>query len=121
MTPSRFEVIKALPPPASRGLGRRNPAPVVAGLAVLGLAGALSWTLERQRAGARLQQDERTLEQAVQTFDHALEQQRRLVQSQAALLADDTRVRTPLMMPSLDEATLRDVLEVLKRVSGATF
>jgi hypothetical protein len=121
MTASRFEVITTAPIARPKASGRRwNPLALAAGVGLIGAAGALSWVSSRQVEAAAAELDERALVQAETALERSIEQDRRYVLSMVGLLADDTRVRTPLMMPKFDEATVRDVLDDLKRVSGAT-
>jgi hypothetical protein len=104
----------AAPAPRGRGLF------VGAGLLALALGLAGSWVMQRRLDGWTAAQDGRALTQAAGMFDRMLEARRRQAASQAAVLAGDTRVRAPVMAASFDEATVRDVLEDLQTVSGAS-
>lgn len=122
MSASRFEVVGPPPSPAAAGApaaGGRT-ALVVAGLVALALAAGATWALDWQLGRFHRSLDRRSLEQAARTFEQAIDRQRTQVASQAAVLAADTRVRAPLMTPSFDETTMRDVLDDLRKASGAT-
>ena len=93
---------------------------VAAGLFALALALAATWGLQRQVGSFQSALDSRALGQAALAFELAIEQQRAQLISQVAVLSADTRVRAPLMTPSFDEATVRDVLADLRATSGAT-
>jgi len=121
MKAPKFEVIAMTPLPRTQTARRRwSPVAVAAGLAAVALAVSLNWIRVRQLESAMSELDQSALGQAVQTMDTAVERDRKQVAALAALLAEDTRVRTPLMMPKFDEATVRDVLDDLKRASGAS-
>jgi Double sensory domain of two-component sensor kinase len=81
---------------------------------------ALSWSMDQRVDEFLSELDGRALEQAAGMLDRSVEQNRRFVLSQVAVLADDTRVRAPVMTPNFDEATVKDVLDDLKRSAGAS-
>jgi hypothetical protein len=111
--------------PAAAVLARRRspagpPLAFITGLAMLGVTIGLSWTMNERVDEFLSELDARALEQAAGMLDRSVEQQRRFVLSQVAVLAEDTRVRAPVMTPSFDEATVKDVLEDIKRAAGAS-
>src|SRR4051812_14786163 len=119
MSRSRLEVVGPNDEVAS-GYDRRPRSGllVMAGI-TLGVAVATSWMMHAQLDGFLASLDADSLNEAISVFDRSIEQQRGQLASQVALLADDTRVRAPVMTANFDEATVRDVLEDLKKVSGA--
>jgi hypothetical protein len=84
------------------------------------LAAVASWFTSAafERSLGRL--DEQALRQAGVALDRALDGQRGQALAQARLLADDNRMRATVITPRFDEATVRDVLEDLRKASGAT-
>jgi hypothetical protein len=89
------------------------------GLAVLALAAAASWFASRLFDQALGRIDRQALRQAALALDHTIEQQRSHALSVVRLLSDDNRVRATVITPRFDEATVRDVLDDLRRASGA--
>jgi hypothetical protein len=118
MSSSRYEPMAPLvsAPPAKQI--QRWPALVVGGV-LLALAAAASWTSQRQIARFLSQLDADALQTAKRIFERSLAEQRGQVLSQVAVLADDTRIRSTVIMPNADEATIRDVLKDLMATSGA--
>jgi len=108
--------------PLPRPRPRRNPALIIAGpgLAMVALAAVASWFTSAafERSLSRL--DEQAVRQAGVALDRALDGQRAQALAQARLLADDNRVRATVITPRFDEATVRDVLDDLRKASGAT-
>jgi hypothetical protein len=121
MTGARHEVRT---PPAGR-VPSIGPAPaglgafLAAGLAAVALAGGLAWTSHRALGLLHDSLDGAALAAAGASFDQALERQRAQVTASVAVLAGDTRVRAPMVAPTFDEATVRDLLDDLKTTSGA--
>ena len=93
----------------------------MAGIVVLAALGAASWTADRQ----------------LRRFLSALDERRRSVRrarrssscwrasaiswsSEVKVLADDNRIRSTVLAPKFDEATVQDILEDLRKSSGAT-
>jgi hypothetical protein len=93
---------------------------VVPGLIMVALAAAASWFTSGafDRSLSRL--DEQALRQAGVALERALDGQRAQALAQVRLLADDNRVRATVITPRFDEATVRDVLDDLRKASGAT-
>jgi Double sensory domain of two-component sensor kinase len=121
MTRGSFDVVRATPGPrASEPLQPRWRVPLV--LSGLGVAVgvAASCFMHQQLADYFDELDGRVLGQAAQVFARSIEQQRRYAQSAVSVLADDTRIRAPALTPKFDENTVRDVLEDIKKSSGAS-
>jgi hypothetical protein len=106
------------PPPRPRRRGSR-PLVVGAGL-LLAVALGASWFSSRAFDQALSRLDDQALRQAGVALERALDSQRAQALSQIRLLADDNRVRATVITPRFDEATVRDVLEDLRKASGAT-
>jgi hypothetical protein len=106
------------PLPRARHRGRRL---VIlgtgAGLLVLAAASSAYTSHAFDQALSRM--DEQAVKRAAATFDRTIEQQRGQALAQVRLLVDDNRVRSTVITPRFDEATVRDVLDDLRRASGA--
>jgi hypothetical protein len=117
-----FEVVSSTPArDVSRGGPRpRSSLPLL--LSLLGLvAGVVAgWVMTQQLDGYLDEVDGRVLGQASQVFARSVEQQRRYAQSVVSVLAEDTRIRAPALTPRFDENTVKDVLEDIKKSSGAS-
>ena len=105
----------AAPAPAPSSAGS-----VVAGLVVLGLVAGASWTADRQLRGFLSALDEQTLGQASASLEHLLALQREQLVSEVKVLADDNRIRSTVLASKFDEATVIDILDDLRKSSGAT-
>jgi hypothetical protein len=123
MTRTGFEVV---PPPMSTNPGVA-PAPagssagaVIAGLVVLALLAGASWTADRQLRRLLSGLDEQLLGQAGASLEHLLARQRDQLVAEVKVLADDNRIRSTVLAPKFDEATVQDILEDLRKSSGAT-
>jgi Double sensory domain of two-component sensor kinase len=92
---------------------------LLVGVVLLALALAATWVSQRQIDRFLAQLDADAVQTAGKVFDRSLEEQRAQVLSQVGVLAEDTRIRSTVMMPNLDEATVRDVLKDLMATSGA--
>jgi hypothetical protein len=90
----------------------------LAGLALVALAGAGAYSSQRQLQGLMSELDGKALGQAAALLDRTLEQQRASLLVESQILSEDSRVRTTVMTPQFNEATVRDVLEDLRRTSG---
>jgi hypothetical protein len=64
--------------------------------------------------------DDQALGQASRTLEELVNRQREQLVAEVKVLADDNRIRTTVLAPKFDEATVQDVLEDLRRSSGAT-
>lgn len=121
MNRTRFEVVSAptpLPAPP-----RRQPAGAgVTATAVLLFAGLGfgSWLADGQLRHLLSGLDDQALGQASRTLEELVNRQREQLVAEVKVLADDNRIRTTVLAPKFDEATVQDVLEDLRRSSGAS-
>jgi len=110
-------------PPAARPRSPRRPrrsmGPLLVGTALLLLALTGSWAGRRRLDRFETQIDADALRTARSVLDRSLEQERRHLLSQVAVLAEDNRIRATVTMTNPDEATIRDVLADLKNSSQA--
>ena len=124
MTRTRFEVV---PPPMST-TGSIAPAPApggglglaAAGLIVLALVVGGSWAADRQLRQFLSGLDQQLLGQASASLEHLLARQRDQLVAEVKVLADDNRIRATVLAPTFDEPTVQDILEDLRKSSGAT-
>jgi hypothetical protein len=118
MSTSPYEPMAPLGEVRSASSSRRWLA-VVVGTPLLALALAASWISQRQIDRSLTQLDVDALQLGKKMLDRALEEQRAHVLSQIGVLAEDTRIRSTVIMPNPDEETVRDVLKDLRATSGA--
>jgi hypothetical protein len=113
--------ITPLRPPPAR-VKKRAPQLLIwsTGLALLGLAAGAAWLASGVLGDALSGLDDQALRRAGVALDKTLESRRAHALSEIRLLADDNRVRATVITPKFDEATVRDVLEDLRKASGAT-
>lgn len=104
----------------SRGTRSRSSLPILLGMLGLAIGLGASTIMAQQFSSYLDESDGRLLGQAAQVFARSVEQQRRYAQSVVAVLADDTRIRAPALTPRFDENTVRDVLDDIKKSSGAS-
>ena len=90
-----------------------------AGLVVLGLVAGASWLGDRQLRRFLSELDEQLLGQASASMEQLLARQRDQLVAEVKVLADDNRIRATVLAPKFDEATVQDVLEDLRKSSGA--
>ena len=126
MTRTRFEVV---PPPMSKSnpsMQAPAPAPggsasaIVGGLVVLALVAGASWAADQQLRRFLSALDEQLLGQASASLEHLLSLQREQLVSEVKVLADDNRIRSTVLAPKFDEGTVIDILDDLRKSSGAT-
>jgi hypothetical protein len=125
MTRTRFEVV---PPPMSSSVVAPVPAPaaggalggILAGFVVLGLVAGASWLGDRQLRRFLSELDEQLLGQAGASLEQLLARQRDQLVAEVKVLADDNRIRATVLAPKFDEATVQDILEDLRKSSGAS-
>jgi hypothetical protein len=121
MSRTRLEVVSA--PASPRPVPRREPAGagVIATAIVLFAAlGVASWLADGQLRHLLFNLDDQALGQASRTLEELVNRQREQLVAEVKVLADDNRIRTTVLAPKFDEATVQDVLEDLRRSSGAT-
>jgi hypothetical protein len=104
-------------PAADRG---RATGAWIAALLLAGLAGGVSYVSKQQLDLFLADLDGRALERAASLLERTVEQQRTDLLSEVRVLADDTRVRASIMTAEFSEATVKDVLDDLKKASGAS-
>jgi hypothetical protein len=118
MSYSRYEPLAPLASTSAAPSSRRWSV-LLAGVVLLGIAVAASWVSQRQVDKFLSQLDADALQTGRKVFERTLEEQRGQVLSQVGVLAEDTRIRSTVIMPNSDEATIRDVLKDLMATSGA--
>jgi hypothetical protein len=121
MNRPRFEVVGA--PASLPATPRREPAGAgVTATAILlfGALGFASWLADGQLRGLLSNLDDQALGQASRTLEELVNRQREQLVAEVKVLADDNRIRTTVLAPKFDEATVQDVLEDLRRSSGAS-
>jgi hypothetical protein len=91
-----------------------------AGAALLALAAAGGFASERLLAGWTAETDSKTLEAAPRLLEHAVEEHKAELLAEVRLLSEDTRVRTTVMTAQFSESTVRDILDDLRKATGAT-
>jgi hypothetical protein len=94
-------------------------APVAATLLFATLSAAV-WMSSEQLARMSSSLDDQRLAQASRTIEELVNRQREQLVSEVKVLADDNRIRATVLAPKFDEATVQDVLEDLRKSSGAT-
>jgi len=124
MTRTRFEVV---PPPMSNSVVAPAPAPassgigmILAGFVVLGLVAGASYLADRQLRRFLSELDEQLLGQAGASMEQLLARQRDQLVAEVKVLADDNRIRATVLAPKFDEATVQDILDDLRKSSGAS-
>src|SRR5688572_17299142 len=122
MTRTRFEVVS---PPAAMHAPQPAPArssagAMMAGIVVLAALGAVSWTADRQVRRFLSSLDDDIVGQAARSLDQLLARQRDQLVAEVRVLADDNRIRATVLAPKFDEGTVQDVLEDIRKSSGAT-
>lgn len=107
-----------------RPVVRRKPslptAAWIAAAALLALAAAGAFATQREVGALVSEVDEKNLERAGLLLARTVQQQSADLLAEVRVLSEDTRVRTTVMTPEFNEATVRDVLEDLRRSSGAS-
>ena len=93
---------------------------ILAGFVVLGLVAGASWLADRQLRRFLSALDEQLLGQASASLEQLLARQRDQLVAEVKVLADDNRIRATVLAPKFDEATVQDILEDLRKSSGAT-
>jgi hypothetical protein len=82
--------------------------------------GFASWLADGQLRHLLSGLDDQALGQASRTLEELVNRQREQLVAEVKVLADDNRIRTTVLAPKFDEATVQDVLEDLRRSSGAS-
>ncbi len=118
---TRLEVVSAselLPAPATAPGG--GVARAFTALLLFGALGAGAWLAQGQLEQVLSSLDDQALGQASRTLEELVNRQREQLVSEVKVLADDNRIRATVLAPKFDEATVQDVLEDLRKSSGAT-
>jgi hypothetical protein len=118
---TRLEVVTATepaPPPRSGSAGRVVAA--MAGMLVFAGVGAAAWLANAELDRMMSTLDDEALGQASRTLEELVNRQREQLVSEVKVLADDNRIRATVLAPKFDLATVQDVLEDLRKSSGAT-
>lgn len=119
MTVSKFKMYSS--PQAVTRVERPKPVAAIAVVAALMVLTSLaSWAMDRQTTTLLNQMDADTLRQSNALLAQFVDQQRRHLLSEVNVLAEDTRIRSTVINPELDEATITDVLTDLQRSSNAS-
>jgi hypothetical protein len=82
--------------------------------------GFASWLADGQLRRLLASLDDEALGQASRTLEELVNRQREQLVSEVKVLADDNRIRATVLAPKFDEATVQDVIEDLRKSSGAT-
>ncbi|MFL5305895.1 MAG: hypothetical protein ACJ8F1_11820 [Polyangia bacterium] len=118
---TRLEVVPASEPaPPSRARSAGAVVATVAAILSFGALGAAAWLANAELDRVLSAQDDEALAQASRTLDELVARQREQLVSEVKVLADDNRIRATVLAPKFDQATVQDVLEDLRKSSGAT-
>jgi hypothetical protein len=122
MTRTRFEIVPpSTPVSASHAAGRpRTRGAIAAGLVVWAVLAGGAYAAQRQIDGLLSSLDDESLGQAGRALEQLLARQKDQLAAETAVLADDNRIRATVLAPTFDEATVQDVIEDLRKASGAT-
>jgi hypothetical protein len=121
VTRTKFELVSApspLPPP--RPAPARSGGAIAAAILIFAALGAVCWMTHRRLQQFLSDLDDQALDAAARTFEQLIARQREQLVSEVKVLADDNRIRATVLAPRFDEATVQDVIEDLRRSSGAT-
>jgi hypothetical protein len=121
MTRTRFEVVTAptplpAPPPRSQGTA----VTIATAILLFAALGFSSWLADGQLRMFFAGLDDQALGQASRTLEELVNRQREQLVAEVKVLADDNRIRATVLAPKFDEATVQDVIEDLRKSSGAT-
>ena len=118
---TRLEVVPASQPaPATRPRSAGAVVATVAAILSFGALGAAAWLANAELERVLSAQDDEALAQASRTLEELVNRQREQLVSEVKVLADDNRIRATVLAPKFDQATVQDVLEDLRKSSGAT-
>jgi hypothetical protein len=91
-----------------------------AAIVLFATLGCAAWFANAQLEHVLSTLDDQALGQASRAFEELVNRQREQLVSEVKVLADDNRIRATVLAPKFDEATVQDVLEDLRRSSGAS-
>ncbi|HLK89163.1 MAG TPA: hypothetical protein VKZ18_04660 [Polyangia bacterium] len=121
MTRTKFELVGApSPAPLPTAAAPRRAGALATALLIFAALGAACWVTNRQLQRFLSDLDDQALGEAARTLEQLIARQREQLVSEVKVLADDNRIRATVLAPRFDEATVQDVLEDLRRSSGAT-
>jgi hypothetical protein len=121
MNRPKFELVPPGVPAAAQGSAPpRRAGAVLAGLLVLGALGAAAFTASRQLDTLLSTLDEETLGEAGRSLERLLDRQKDQLAAEVTVLAEDNRIRATVLAPQFDQATVLDVIDDLRKSSGAT-
>jgi hypothetical protein len=121
VTRTKFELVSAPSPiPLPRPAPARSGGAIVTAFLLLAALGAACWVTHRRLQQFLSDLDDQALAQASKTLEQLIARQREQLVSEVKVLADDNRIRATVLAPRFDEATVQDVIEDLRKSSGAT-
>ena len=122
MNRARFELVSqsASPPAAERRAPTRGTGVIATAILLFGALAFAAWLADGQLRQFLANLDDEALGQASRTLEELVNRQREQLVAEVKVLADDNRIRTTVLAPKFDEATVQDVLEDLRKSSGAT-
>jgi hypothetical protein len=120
MSRPKFEIVPTPITPLSAPPRPRRAGAVVSALLVLGALGAVAYTGNRQLDALLSTLDEETLGEAGRALESLLARQKDQLAAEVTVLADDNRIRATVLAPEFDAPTVQDVIEDLRKSSGAT-
>jgi len=122
MTRPMLEAVRASapPPPLPQPSPGGARGAIAAAFMLVVAMGAVSWTADRLLKRFLSELDDQLLDQATATLEQLLGRQREQLVSEVTVLADDNRIRATVLAPTFDPATVQDVIEDLRKSSGAT-
>ena len=121
MTRSPIEVVRTNPGvyPAQVESSRFR-ITIVAAAVTLATLTASVWVADRRLNDFLSSLDDEILVQATRGLDHLLKRQRDQLVGEVTVLADDNRIRSTVLAATFDVATVQDVIDDLRKSSGAT-
>jgi hypothetical protein len=121
MSSPRIEIVPPQTIVSDRPHSRSRLGLVVAGgLVLYGVVLIATWSASRQIDNLLDNADARSLDTIGNVWEQHLESQRNHLTSQVRVLAEDTRIRSLVMVAKLDEGTLDDTLTDLRAATGAS-
>jgi len=118
MIGARPETFSALPGPPPVPVRRTGS--LLAGVLVLGALAGAAYTGHRQIDTLQSALDDETLTEATRTLDQLLDRQKDQLAAEVRVLADDNRIRATVLASQFDAPTVQDVIDDLRKSSGAT-
>src|SRR5438105_1213202 len=121
MTRSSFEVVRTNPEVTGAALGSAGfrTSIVAAGMTMVALVAAAG-VARSQINGFLSALDDEALTHATRALESMLKTEREHLAAEVAVLAEDIRIRATVLAPTFDPATVQDVVDDLRKASGAT-